>query len=93
MATGSDIEPDLKAKAQTVYERLLAVYGSHPLVPRREPMHELISPRSSTGSSRKASAWLPPFRFKGVTTLGWTFANRPVAFSEHRRVRKFHLQL
>ncbi len=43
MATGSDVQHDLKAKAQTVYERLLERYGRHPLVPRREPMHELIS--------------------------------------------------
>ncbi|HVO42130.1 MAG TPA: endonuclease III, partial [Aggregatilineales bacterium] len=26
-----------------VYQRLLVAYGEHPLVPRREPMHELIS--------------------------------------------------
>lgn len=31
------------AKALIVYERLLVTYGDHPLVPRREPMHELIS--------------------------------------------------
>jgi endonuclease-3 len=33
----------LREKAQTVYERLVALYGAQPLVPRREPMHELIS--------------------------------------------------
>lgn len=34
---------DLKAKAWTMYERLLQAYGHNPNVPRREPMHELIS--------------------------------------------------
>jgi endonuclease III len=43
MATGSEVEQALKAKAQTVYERLLETYGKHPLVPRRKPIHELIS--------------------------------------------------
>ena len=33
----------LREKAQIVYERLVALYGAQPLVPRREPMHELIS--------------------------------------------------
>jgi len=33
----------LRAKAMVEYERLLALHGAHPLVPRREPMHELIS--------------------------------------------------
>ncbi len=34
---------DLKQKAQTVYELLVEHYGAVPLVPRREPLHELIS--------------------------------------------------
>lgn len=33
----------LRAKAMEVYERLLEEYGRRPLVPRRAPMHELIS--------------------------------------------------
>ena len=33
----------LKQKAWEMYERLLAQYGHQPNVPRREPMHELIS--------------------------------------------------
>jgi endonuclease-3 len=33
----------LLAKATQMYELLLERYGHHPLVPRREPMHELIS--------------------------------------------------
>jgi endonuclease-3 len=33
----------LKAKAWQLYEKLLAAYSHHPNVPRREPMHELIS--------------------------------------------------
>lgn len=35
--------PDLPAKAAAVYEILLATYGARALVPRRSPMHELIS--------------------------------------------------
>ena len=33
----------LKTKSLVIYEMLLAAYGERPLVPRREPMHELIS--------------------------------------------------
>lgn len=33
----------LLAKAWNAYERLLTTYGDNPLVPRRAPMHELIS--------------------------------------------------
>lgn len=33
----------LEEKALTVYRILLTTYGEHELVPRREPMHELIS--------------------------------------------------
>lgn len=33
----------LEARAREMYERLLAAYGHQPNVPRREPMHELIS--------------------------------------------------
>ncbi len=35
--------PALRAKAMEVYERLVQLHGAMPLVPRREPMHELIS--------------------------------------------------
>jgi len=34
---------NLPTKAQQVYDLLLERYGHNPLVPRREPMHELIS--------------------------------------------------
>ncbi len=34
---------DLRVKAQQVYDLLLERYGAQPLVPRRQPMHELIS--------------------------------------------------
>jgi endonuclease III len=34
---------DAAAKAWTMYERLVARYGHQPHIPRREPMHELIS--------------------------------------------------
>lgn len=34
---------ELKAKAMQVYELLVERYGAVPLVPRRQPMHELIS--------------------------------------------------
>ncbi|NLX10695.1 MAG: endonuclease III [Chloroflexi bacterium] len=39
------VEPQaaLRAKAEEVYRRLLDLFGEHPLTPRREPMHELIS--------------------------------------------------
>src|SRR5258708_3071874 len=33
----------LRAKAIVEYERLLGLTGPHRLIPRREPMHELIS--------------------------------------------------
>lgn len=33
----------LQAKAWTMYERLVALHGHQPNIPRREPMHELIS--------------------------------------------------
>lgn len=33
----------LRAKAREMYERLLVLYGHQPNIPRREPMHELIS--------------------------------------------------
>ncbi|MBC7809545.1 MAG: endonuclease III [Burkholderiales bacterium] len=33
----------LRSKALIVYERLTDLYGERPLIPRREPMHELIS--------------------------------------------------
>ncbi|KPL90724.1 endonuclease III domain-containing protein [Herpetosiphon geysericola] len=34
---------DLRAKAELVYRELVALHGFQQLVPRREPMHELIS--------------------------------------------------
>lgn len=34
---------NLKEKAQVVHVRLRETFGEHPLVPRREPMHELVS--------------------------------------------------
>jgi endonuclease III len=37
------VDDQLRARALAVYERLLTAYGEHPLVPRRDPMHELIS--------------------------------------------------
>jgi len=33
----------LRAKAWTMYQRLVALHGHQPNIPRREPMHELIS--------------------------------------------------
>lgn len=36
-------QEELRARAQEVYRRLIATYGERPLIPRREPMHELIS--------------------------------------------------
>jgi endonuclease III len=37
------VNDQLRVKALEVYERLLKTHGEHPLIPRREPMHELIS--------------------------------------------------
>lgn len=36
-------DPALRAKAWTMYELVVATYGHKPNIPRREPMHELIS--------------------------------------------------
>jgi endonuclease-3 len=36
-------EQSAQAVVREIYDRLLKTYGDHPLVPRREPMHELIS--------------------------------------------------
>lgn len=51
-------EDDLRQKALDVYQLLLATYGEQPLVPRREPMHELISTmlshRTTDANERKA---------------------------------------
>lgn len=38
------VDPEtLRAKAWQMYERLVALHGHQPNIPRREPMHELIS--------------------------------------------------
>lgn len=44
----------LRSKVQEVYERLLDMHGEHPRVPRREPMHELISTMLSHRTTMKA---------------------------------------
>lgn len=46
----------LRAKAWEVYLRLLQTYGEHPLKPRREPMHELISTMLSHRTTQKNEA-------------------------------------
>ena len=38
-----EVDAALRARALLVYERLLEMHGEIALVPRREPMHELIS--------------------------------------------------
>lgn len=43
MTTRTATDDELRAKVKVEYERLVALHGEHPLVPRREPMHELIS--------------------------------------------------
>lgn len=48
--------PALKEKAMETYRRLLAVYGEQPLVPRREPMHELISTMLSHRTTQRNEA-------------------------------------
>src|SRR5579859_7973773 len=47
-----DVE-GLKTKTQEVYDLLMATYGAHPLIPRREPMHELISTILSHRTTQK----------------------------------------
>lgn len=47
---------DLAAKAQQVYELLVERYGAQPLVPRRQPMHELISTILSHRTTQKNEA-------------------------------------
>jgi endonuclease-3 len=46
----------LQSKAWEVYTRLLQVYGAHPLVPRRQPMHELISTMLSHRTTERNEA-------------------------------------
>jgi endonuclease-3 len=43
----------LQNRAMAVYKRLLDTYGERPLVPRREPMHELISTMLSHRTTQK----------------------------------------
>src|SRR5689334_19124260 len=47
---------DLRTKAQIEYERLMVLHGEHPLVPRRKPMHELISTNLSHRTTQKNEA-------------------------------------
>jgi endonuclease-3 len=48
------VEPtELEGRAMAVYKRLLETYGERPLVPRREPMHELISTMLSHRTTQK----------------------------------------
>ena len=56
MVTQLNANDLLRAKALTVYERLLATHGEHPLVSRREPMHELISTILSHRTTEKNEA-------------------------------------
>lgn len=44
---------DPKAKAMRVYQLLIERYGTLPLVPRRKPMHELISTISMSNRFRR----------------------------------------
>jgi endonuclease-3 len=53
-----NLVPDeqLRKKTWEVYQRLLRTYGEHPLVPRREPMHELISTMLSHRTTQQNEA-------------------------------------
>jgi len=53
MATELTANQALHAKAMEVYDKLVALYGAQPLVPRREPMHELISTILSHRTTQK----------------------------------------
>ncbi len=46
----------LRAKTWTIYQLLLQTYGERPLVPRREPMHELISTMLSHRTTQQNEA-------------------------------------
>lgn len=52
----SESESLLAAKAFEVYKRLLQTHGEIPLIPRREPMHELISTMLSHRTTQKNEA-------------------------------------
>src|SRR5689334_10184833 len=47
---------ELRAKAQIDYQRLMTLHGAHQLVPRRQPMHELISTILSHRTTQKNEA-------------------------------------
>jgi endonuclease III len=49
----------LLRRTEEIYRRLLATYGEHPLTPRRQPMHELISTMLShrTTQANEAAAY------------------------------------
>lgn len=51
-----EADPKLVNKSAEVYKRLLEHFGEHPLVPRREPMHELISTMLSHRTTQKNEA-------------------------------------
>lgn len=53
------INDALRTRSLVVYEMLIAAYGERPLVPRREPMHELISTMLShrTTNANEARAY------------------------------------
>jgi endonuclease-3 len=50
------LKGDRRATALEVYQRLLKLFGEHPLVPRREPMHELISTMLSHRTTQQNEA-------------------------------------
>lgn len=50
------IDDQLRAKTWEVYQRLVRAYGERPLVPRREPMHELISTMLSHRTTQRNEA-------------------------------------
>lgn len=52
----AETQNPLSVKALEVYEILIATYGERPLVPRREPMHELISTMLSHRTTGKNEA-------------------------------------
>src|SRR5258708_37145921 len=53
MVTNVRSEENLRENAFEFDERLLAFQGAHPSVPRREPMHELISTILSHRTTQK----------------------------------------
>ncbi len=86
----------LKAKAWTMYERVVEAYGHQPNVPRREPMHELISTilsHRTTGKNedvayeRMRSRWTTWEEVRDAPTAELAEAIAPSNFADQKAPR------